>query len=169
MEHLEFLYSNSQRLAEIPGYCAELCEISLGVSSENSLVVKSVAAAKSFQSCPTLCDPVDGSPLGSPVPGILQARCLHWAAAALASRRAPANLLLLSCSAKNSASHCTSPTELRERRGRQRAGRGLTGPGAGRRRCWVWGGAMGGVKRPRDKGWGRPGGRGSRPSRRTSG
>lgn len=39
--------------------------------------------------------------------------CLHWVAAALASRRAPANLLLLSCSAKNSASHCTSPTELR--------------------------------------------------------
>ena len=38
------------------------------------------AAAKSFQSCPTLCDPVDGSPPGSPVPGILQARTLEWAA-----------------------------------------------------------------------------------------
>ena len=34
------------------------------------------AAAKSLQSCPTLCDPVDGSPLGSPVPEILQARIL---------------------------------------------------------------------------------------------
>ena len=33
-----------------------------------------VAAAKSLQSCPTLCDPIDGSPPGSPVPGILQAR-----------------------------------------------------------------------------------------------
>ena len=36
------------------------------------------AAAKSCQSCPTLCDPIDGSPPGSPVPGILQARTLKW-------------------------------------------------------------------------------------------
>ena len=36
------------------------------------------AAAKSLQSCPTLCDPIDGSPPGSPVPGILQARTLEW-------------------------------------------------------------------------------------------
>ena len=36
--------------------------------------------AKSLQSCPTLCDPTDGSPPGSPVPGILQARTLEWAA-----------------------------------------------------------------------------------------
>ena len=39
-----------------------------------------VAAAKSLQSCPTLCDPIDGSPPGSPVPGILQARTLEWVA-----------------------------------------------------------------------------------------
>ena len=38
------------------------------------------AAAKSLQSCPTLCDPTDGSPPGSPVPGILQARVLEWGA-----------------------------------------------------------------------------------------
>ena len=38
------------------------------------------AAAKSFQSCPTLCDPIDGSLPGSPVPGILQARTLEWVA-----------------------------------------------------------------------------------------
>ena len=38
------------------------------------------AAAKSLQSCPTLCDPVDGSPPGCPIPGILQARTLEWAA-----------------------------------------------------------------------------------------
>ena len=36
--------------------------------------------AKSLQSCPTLCDPIDGSPPGSPVPGILQARTMEWAA-----------------------------------------------------------------------------------------
>ena len=40
------------------------------------------AAAKSLQSCPTLCDPIDGSPPGSPVPGILQARVLEWGAIA---------------------------------------------------------------------------------------
>ena len=39
-----------------------------------------VAAAKSLQSCPTLCDPIDGSPPGSPIPGILQARTLEWVA-----------------------------------------------------------------------------------------
>ena len=39
-----------------------------------------VAAVKSRQSCPTLCDPVDGSPPGSSVPGIFQARVLEWVA-----------------------------------------------------------------------------------------
>ena len=38
------------------------------------------ATAKSLQSCPTLCDPIDGSPQGFPVPGILQARTLEWVA-----------------------------------------------------------------------------------------
>ena len=38
------------------------------------------AAAKSLQSCLTLCDPIDGSPLGPSVPGILQARILEWVA-----------------------------------------------------------------------------------------
>ena len=38
------------------------------------------AAAKSLQSCPILCDPIDGSPPGSPVPGILQTRTLEWVA-----------------------------------------------------------------------------------------
>ena len=44
------------------------------------LHVGTAAAAKSLQSCPTLCDPRDGSPLGSSVPGILQARILEWVA-----------------------------------------------------------------------------------------
>ena len=41
--------------------------------------IVAAAAAKSLQSCPTLCDPIDGTPPGSPVPGILQARTLEWA------------------------------------------------------------------------------------------
>ena len=40
--------------------------------------IAAATAAKSLQSCPTLCDPIDGSPPGSPVPGILQARILEW-------------------------------------------------------------------------------------------
>ena len=43
-------------------------------------IFNTAAAAKSLQSCPTLCDPTDGSPPGSPVPGILQARTLEWVA-----------------------------------------------------------------------------------------
>ena len=39
-----------------------------------------IIAAKSLQLCPTLCDPIDGSPPGFPVPGILQARTLEWVA-----------------------------------------------------------------------------------------
>ena len=46
-----------------------------------SLKIRGYAAtAKSLQSCPTLYDPRDGSPLGSPIPGILQARTLEWVA-----------------------------------------------------------------------------------------
>ena len=43
------------------------------------------AAAKSLQSCPTLCDPIDGSPAGSPVPVLLQARTLEWVAISLSN------------------------------------------------------------------------------------
>ena len=46
----------------------------------SNLILTAVAAAKSFQSCPTLWDPIDGSPPGSPIPGILQARTLEWVA-----------------------------------------------------------------------------------------
>ena len=44
------------------------------------LLTAAAASAKSLQSCPTLCDPIDRSPPGSPVPGILQARTLEWVA-----------------------------------------------------------------------------------------
>ena len=45
------------------------------------------AAAKSLQSCPTLCDPIDGSPPGSPVPGILQTKTLEWVAISFSNAR----------------------------------------------------------------------------------
>ena len=43
-------------------------------------MINLAAAAKLLQLCPTLCDPIDGSPPGSPAPGILQARTLEWVA-----------------------------------------------------------------------------------------
>ena len=43
------------------------------------------AAAKLLQSCPTLCDPIDGGPPGPPIPGILQARTLEWVAISLSN------------------------------------------------------------------------------------
>ena len=50
------------------------------VQKVNIRKVAAATAAKSLQSCPTVCDPIDGSPPGSPVPGILQARTLEWVA-----------------------------------------------------------------------------------------
>ena len=57
------------------------CEVkwALGSIATNKAAA---AAAKSLQSCPTLCDPIDGRPPGSPVPGIVQARVLEWGAIA---------------------------------------------------------------------------------------
>ena len=63
-------------------------EIPKGVCKDSHLSAKTLAtpplfphvAAKSLQSCPTLCDPIEGSPPGSPVPGILQARTLEGVA-----------------------------------------------------------------------------------------
>ena len=46
----------------------------------SAVVAAAAAAAKSFRSCPTLCNPIDGSPPGSSIPGILQARTLEWVA-----------------------------------------------------------------------------------------
>ena len=51
------------------------------------LLLLLLTAAKSLLSCPTLCDPRDGSPLGSAVPGILQARTLEWVAMSFSNAR----------------------------------------------------------------------------------
>ena len=60
-------------------YVKILCAWPIYTSPPTNLAA-ATAAAKSLQSCPTLCDPIDGSPPGSPVPGILQARTLEWVA-----------------------------------------------------------------------------------------
>ena len=60
------------------------------------------AAAKSLQSCPTLCDPIDGSPPGSPVPGILQARTLEWVAISFSMYSSPKYMAQKSSQVKQS-------------------------------------------------------------------
>ena len=52
------------------------------ITTGKTIATTAAAAAKSLQSCPTLCDPIDGSPSGSTIPGILQARVLEWGAIA---------------------------------------------------------------------------------------
>ena len=61
-------------------YLVESLRCSLETITTLLIGYAAAAAAKSLQSCPTLCNPIDGSPPGSPVPGILQARTLEWVA-----------------------------------------------------------------------------------------
>ena len=58
------------------GFWSQLAKLAGGVKVNEGYAA--AAAAKSLQSCLTLCDPIDDSPPGSPVPGILQARTLEW-------------------------------------------------------------------------------------------
>ena len=68
-------------LSEHSGIKLEICSWKITGKSRNvSIKQHAAAAAKLLQSCPTPCDPIDGSPPGSPVPGILQARVLEWVA-----------------------------------------------------------------------------------------
>ena len=64
--------------SEISGYPVKFCE-------KHIVVPVCLAATKSLQLCPTLCDPIDGSPPGSLIPGILQARALEWVAISFSS------------------------------------------------------------------------------------
>ena len=58
----------------------------LGLNLKKSPRSAAATAAKLLQSCPTLCDPIDGSPPGSPIPGILQARILEWVAISFSTK-----------------------------------------------------------------------------------
>ena len=63
-----------------PEYSLEGLMLKLQLQYSGHLIRTATAAAKALQSCPTLCDPTAGSPPGSPIPGILQARTLEWVA-----------------------------------------------------------------------------------------
>ena len=62
------------------GYSLWGCKASDTTEELTHTHTHAAAAAKSLQSCPTLCNPIDSSPSGSPVPGIVQARTLEWVA-----------------------------------------------------------------------------------------
>ena len=64
-----------------------VCELYFNKTVLKNTAAAAAAAAKSHQSCPTLCDPIDGSPQGSPVPGILLARTLEWVAISFSNAR----------------------------------------------------------------------------------
>ena len=72
----QYIWISSNEVDETGAYYTEWSKPETTIQS---------AAAKSLQSCPTLCDPVDRSPPGSPVPGILQARTLEWVAISFSS------------------------------------------------------------------------------------
>ena len=66
-------------------YLPEFAQIHVHWAVAKNVQQNTAAAAKSLQSCPTLCDPIGGSPTGSAVPGILQARTLEWVAISFSS------------------------------------------------------------------------------------
>ena len=74
-----FLYAQIESISLIDLTLLKYIWIIIFIFSIN-IILADVAAAKSLQSCPTLCDPIDGSPPGSSVPGILQARIPEWVA-----------------------------------------------------------------------------------------
>jgi len=71
--------SNAEE-AEVERFYEDLQDLWELKAKKDVLFITGAAAAKSLQSCPTLCDPIDGNPPGSSVPGILQARTLEWVA-----------------------------------------------------------------------------------------
>ena len=68
------------RVKKVLGLCKKTILFPLEMHTDVVRNVAAAAAAKSLQLCLTLCDPIDGSPPSSPVPGILQARTLEWVA-----------------------------------------------------------------------------------------
>ena len=74
---IKILFPRGKREKELT--CSVFCTIQY-IATKLMFFYTAAAAAKSLQSCPPLCDPIDGSPPGSPVPGILQARPLEWGA-----------------------------------------------------------------------------------------
>ena len=68
-------------------YASNILSIVNDFTTSESAAAAAAAAAKSLQLCPTLCDPIDSSPPGSAVPGILQGRTLEWVAISFSNKK----------------------------------------------------------------------------------
>ena len=79
------------------------------IKKKSHLSESAAAAAKSLQSCSTLWDPVDGSPPGSPVPGILQARVLEWVAISFSRKVKSKSEVAQSCPTLSDPMDCSPP------------------------------------------------------------
>ena len=71
---------STRKLLELINEYSKVAGYKIKTQKSLAFLYTAAAAAKSLQSCPTLCDPIDSSPPGSPVPGILQTRTLEWVA-----------------------------------------------------------------------------------------
>ena len=83
--YIENPKDSARKLIELINEYSKVAEYKINTHKSLAFLYTAAAAAKSLQSCPTLCDPVDGSPPGSAVPGILQARTLEWVAISFSS------------------------------------------------------------------------------------
>ena len=84
ISRMHYLYILEIKPLSVASFASIFSQSVVGLFVSSSFAVQKIvfaaAAAKSLQSCPTLWDPIDSSPSGSPVPGILQARTLEWVA-----------------------------------------------------------------------------------------
>ena len=71
---------STRKLLELINEYSKFARYKINTQKSLAFLYTATAVAKSLQSCPTLCDPIDSSPLGSTIPGILQARTLEWVA-----------------------------------------------------------------------------------------
>ena len=85
--HLDIFSLYFRKIKEKGLLCKVAPQLESGNPAGKQFSAAAAAAAVSLQLCPTLCDPIDGSPPGSPVPGILQARTLEWVAISFYKRR----------------------------------------------------------------------------------
>ena len=77
---MDFLKDNLAKILNFGKFYVCMYRVMQAAPHNPVSVHSAAAAAKLLQTCPTLCDPIDGSPPGSPVPKILQARTLEWVA-----------------------------------------------------------------------------------------
>ena len=83
--YIENPEDSTRKLLELINEYSKVAGYKINIQKSLAFLYTFAAVAKLLQSCPTLCDPIDSSPPGSPIPGILQARVVEWGAIAFSS------------------------------------------------------------------------------------